>query len=113
MAAHRSEEEHKAMSGNKKKKERTEKKQSSADQYIPSDEVHVGSKAYKICETKNIPKNFGKAILRFIKKNESLTFEVINEYNYNYKKFHLMINLYKNKINTIAELRSLWMDEEN
>lgn len=70
-----------------------------------------GSKKIKN-ETKNIPKNYGKAIISFIEKNERLVRRVLNSAETNdYAGFMSTIRQKKRKVNSIADLRSLWVDE--
>ena len=72
-----------------------------------------GSKKIKN-ETKNIPKNYGKAIISFIERNEKLVRRVLNTTDSNdYNAFMNTIRQKKRKVNSIADLRSLWVDEEN
>ena len=61
-------------------------------------------------ETKNIPKNFGKAIITFIYKNKK---EFMMKLEIPEAEFDHMVLLIKHKkktINTISELRELWSD---
>ena len=65
-------------------------------------------------ETKNIPKNYGKAIISFIERNEKLVRRVLHIADTNdYNSFMNTIRQKKRKVNSIADLRSLWVDEEN
>lgn len=65
-------------------------------------------------ETKNIPKNYGKAIISFIERNEAVVRRVVAAAgDNNYAGFMATIRLKKRKVNSIADLRSLWLDEEN
>lgn len=59
-------------------------------------------------ETKNIPKNFGKAIIIFIEKNEEVLLPITRKFGIEYKNLLDNLRNMKKKINTIADLRNLW-----
>lgn len=42
-----------------------------------------------------------------------MTNEILHDFNFIPSQFYEMLFSYKDKINTIAELRSLWIEEEN
>ena len=63
-------------------------------------------------DTKNIPKNFGKAIIAFIRKNPHIVKRVLSAYNVNLKEYLYALKRRKNKLNNIASLRSLWLDDD-
>lgn len=65
-------------------------------------------------ETKNIPKNFGKAIVSFIEKQERLTQAVVSRFpGLDYAQFILEMRQRRRRINSIADLRALWLEAEN
>lgn len=82
-----------------------------------SDDVHgsssvSGKNSNKIKnETKNIPKNFGKAIIIFIEKNPELLNEILEMHGVNHQSLMGRLKNLKKKINTIADLRNLWASE--
>ncbi len=62
-------------------------------------------------ETKNIPKNFGKAILAFIQKHKKIVKTIMDKYKSGTAKELIdYLELRKKEITTIADLRSLWID---
>jgi hypothetical protein len=67
-------------------------------------------KLYKISETKNVPKNFGKAILKFLRKNDKSVQKVLRKMEIDERDFLKVIEESRDKINTIADLRSLWIE---
>jgi hypothetical protein len=62
-------------------------------------------------ETKNIPKNYGKAIIIFIEKNRDILEKVFVKNGDSYDKLLLRLPNLKKKINTISDLRNLWEDQ--
>lgn len=56
-------------------------------------------------ETKNIPKNYGKAIIIFIQKNRNLLQDILNEHNVSYDVLLEKLRKLKKKINTISDLK--------
>ena len=56
----------------RKRKKILKEVDSSDIDYQPSNEPTDFKKKYKPCETKNIPKNFGKSIIKFVKNNEEV-----------------------------------------
>ncbi len=63
-------------------------------------------------QTKNIPKNFGKGIISFIEKNPSKVKILADKYKFNSNDFTKKLKELKRSINTIADLRNLWVDEQ-
>lgn len=63
-------------------------------------------------ETKNIPKNYGKAIIIFIENNRELIENVLLANGDNYDRLLLKLRALKKKINTISDLRNLWENQE-
>lgn len=63
-------------------------------------------------ETKNIPKNFGKAIIIFIEKNQPSLEATCHQYGISFLDLLERLRSVKKKINTIADLRNLWGDNE-
>lgn len=63
-------------------------------------------------DTKNIPKNFGKAIIAFIQQREQLVRKLFNNSSKDHSNFLKALRCKKQSINSIAELRSLWLQEE-
>lgn len=59
-------------------------------------------------ETKNIPKNYGKAIIIFIEKNREALEKIIVENGHNYDQLIEKLARFKKTINTISDLRTLW-----
>ena len=62
-------------------------------------------------ETKNVPKNFGKAIIKFSEKREGLVRRCLGARQDCYQDFIAAIRLKKKCINSIAQLRGLWLEE--
>ena len=83
---------------------------SSDSDYMPNDSPNNLLGKYKLSESKNIPKNYGKSIFAFIKKERPTVEKVLNHTGQNFADFDRHIQKYKNRISTIADLRSLWMD---
>ena len=65
----------------------------------------------KISETKHIAKNYGRAILRFAIKNKDLVKRLMKKEIRNYGNFVRFCKKTKRQLQTITELRSLWIDE--
>jgi hypothetical protein len=61
-------------------------------------------------ETKNIPKNYGKAIIIFIEKNPRKIHPILTHYNVEYNSLLQELQERKKSINTIADLRKMWME---
>lgn len=57
-----------------------------------------------------MPKNFSKAILLFIKREERTTKKLVTKYGIDFDQFIESTMSLKGKINSIAELRALWME---
>lgn len=62
-------------------------------------------------DTKNIPKNYGKAILSFISKS-SMTSKVVLRYSLNLSDFLIQIRKMKHRINSIDGLRKMWGSDQ-
>jgi hypothetical protein len=56
-------------------------------------------------DTKNIPKNYGKAMLSYIQKNIRQSKQLLSELNVDFLEFMMTVKNFKNKINTIHDLR--------
>lgn len=63
-------------------------------------------------DTKNIPKNFGKAIISFIQKNQQLVGRCLERYHIEMGSLLLELKQRKKSLHSIRELRSLWIDED-
>lgn len=61
--------------------------------------------------TKNIPKNFGKAIITFVELHPNLIGNALKEDRVPYIDFVTALKEKKRGINSISDLRSLWLDE--
>lgn len=61
-------------------------KESSEDEYQPDQEEYCREEPgiIKISESKNIPKNYSKAIFTFIKSHEELTKKVVDRFGEDY-----------------------------
>lgn len=62
-------------------------------------------------ETKNIPKNYGKAIIIFIEKNRCILEGILEENGHDYDILLSKLRNLKKKINTISDLRNLWEEQ--
>jgi len=56
-------------------------------------------------DTKNIPKNYGKAMLAYIQKNNRQAKQLLSELDVDYIEFMMTVKNFKTKINTIHDLR--------
>lgn len=63
-------------------------------------------------ETKNIPKNYGKQLIAFIKKERNLTKRVLESLGSNHTPEQLNFDLKRKKrgLNRIADLRKIWSE---
>lgn len=63
-------------------------------------------------ETKNISKNYGKQVIKFIKKERKLVRRVLKSIGSPHKVEQINIELRgkKNDLNRIEDLRSLWLE---
>ncbi len=61
-------------------------------------------------ETKNIPKNYGKAIIGFILKHQTKVRNIAGYDFINFEELKRELKEMKKSIKTIADLRSLWMN---
>ena len=59
-------------------------------------------------ETKNIPKNFGKAIIIFVEKNKKKLKPLMEQSGVTYRQVYDELQEKKKSINTIADLREIW-----
>lgn len=64
-------------------------------------------------ETKNIPKNFGKQLIKFVKKNRRYIEEMLDGMGSDvcYEEFNLELQRKKKKMNKIVHLQQLWLDK--
>jgi hypothetical protein len=63
-------------------------------------------------ETKNIPKNYGKAIISFIEKYRLEVSEICDRTGVPFEDFEEEMIAAKKTINTIADLRRLWVEHK-
>lgn len=56
-------------------------------------------------DTKNIPKNYGKAMLAYIQKNTRQAKQLLSEHDVDFMEFLMKVKSFKTKINTIHDLR--------
>lgn len=63
-------------------------------------------------DTKNIPKNFGKAIISFIQRNQGITARCLNKYGVDLGSFLQELKQKKKCLHSIRELRSLWIEND-
>jgi hypothetical protein len=65
-------------------------------------------------ETKNIPKNYGKQIIKFIKKDHTLTERALSSLGslYSYDQLTNELKKKKKSINKISDLQKLWQGEK-
>ena len=61
-------------------------------------------------ETKNIPKNYGKAIISFIEKYKDIVMKICSDLDVPFEDFYSDMMEYKKTINTISDLRKLWTE---
>lgn len=63
-------------------------------------------------ETKNIPKNYGKQIIKFIKKEKKLTQKVLTHLGskWTYEKLNQELKIKKKTLRKIPDLKKLWVD---
>jgi hypothetical protein len=62
-----------------------------------------------VSESKNIPKNYGKAVLNFIHRSNRYVREVLQHLDMDYDGFMESLLLLRGNVNTIVQLRSLWL----
>ena len=75
-----------------------------------------GEKNYekkKQTETKNMIKNFGKAIFNFIRKNKDRRQQILDSLNIDHEEFMKAHESHKGSIHSISELRALWTANGN
>lgn len=59
-------------------------------------------------DTKNIPKNYGKAILTHIQKNTYTVKKILAHEGVSFAEFMSQVRKNKTRINSIADLRKMW-----
>jgi hypothetical protein len=79
------------------------------DSYKPEDDFSKEVAMGHTSESKNIPKNYGKAIVIFIQKSEHYTRSVLKHLGIDYDAFMKHLNTLKKNLNTIKQLRSMWL----
>ena len=84
--------------------------ESSKEKSNKKNELRVGKKI-SVNDTKNIPKNFGKAVIAFISKNTKITQRCLERHSVDTSEFIKALKLRKKNLHSIKELRSLWLDE--
>jgi hypothetical protein len=67
----------------------------------------------KQTETKNMVKNYAKAIFSYIQKNRERRLQVLRFLQLSDEEFMNAFNTHKGRIHSISDLRSLWTDEGN
>ncbi len=85
----------------------------SSESYHPEEEYSREANGGRVSESKNIPKNYGKAIITFIRKNEDFTRRVLARLGMEYSAFMRNLRGLRSNLNTISQLRAIWMEEEN
>ena len=63
-------------------------------------------------ETKNIPKNFGKAIITFAEQHPSTVSRALQHSAVSFEELMESLKEKKKGINSIADLRNLWLDDK-
>lgn len=59
-------------------------------------------------DTKNIPKNYGKAILSYVQKSTHRVKRLLAKHGVSFGEFMAQVRRNKAKINSIADLRAIW-----
>lgn len=77
---------------------------------MPTDDSHEDKVTKN--ETKNIPKNYGKAILGYIQKNRQRAKLLLQYLGLNADNFFEFMQQHSRAINSIADLRWLWSGNE-
>jgi hypothetical protein len=67
----------------------------------------------RISESKNIPKNYSKAIINFIKRNETFRRRVLRHLGVDEKSFMESLEKLGGQLSSIAQLQWLWGDSDN
>ena len=62
-------------------------------------------------DTKNIPKNYGKAMLNYIQKNTREIKKFISQHDVDLMELMIVVKEFKGKINTIHDLREMWGEQ--
>lgn len=89
------------------------KKNSEDSEYEPQKSDYENHKSGKSSESKNVPKNFSKAILLFMKKKQNMVKAIVELDGVDFQEFMKQTMVLKGKINSISELRSLWIESDN
>ena len=66
----------------------------------------------KSSESKNIPKNYSKAIFAFIRRNEELRNRVLRKLEIEEKDFLRSLEFYRGGVSSIVQLKELWGGKE-
>ena len=74
-------------------------------------EKSTTEKKTSLNDTKNIPKNFGKAVIAFINKHPKLVTKCLERHGIELSKFLVELKSRKKNLHSIKELRSLWLEE--
>jgi hypothetical protein len=74
------------------------------------EEKHAGKR--KQTESKNMIKNFAKAIFGFIKKDKIKRQHILQSLGIDEESFLLTCDYHKTRVHSISELRALWMPDE-
>lgn len=61
-------------------------------------------------ETKNIPKNYGKAIMGYIQRNKQRVSKILQKEGVDFNDFYGYVSVQSKTINSIADLREIWND---
>lgn len=85
----------------------------SSESYHPEEEYSREANGSRVSESKNIPKNYGKAIITFIRKNEDFTRRALAREGRDFAGFMRNLRGLRASLNTISQLRAMWMEEEN
>ena len=80
----------------------------------PSPIIIIGAVDDKVAknETKNIPKNYGKAILGYIQKSRHRAIHLLQQLKLDCDRFFEFMQQHSRSINSIADLRWLWNGNE-
>lgn len=72
----------------------------------------VKERKLAVNDTKNISKNFGKAVITFIQKNPERIKRILQNHNIELGAFSQDLKERKKNLISIKELRALWLDSE-
>lgn len=92
------------------KKSKKIKKNNQNDVSDKSRKVRRKKKGSKVNDTKNITKNFSKAIISYIIQNKNIGLSILRQDNDKYDEFVCMLKKIKNNMTNIKQLRELWID---